>query len=84
MKTCPFCGGNAKVSHREIRYYGINYLGEKKKKIAVQVICNRCKARGPVVTETVIDPDFTGKTVVESMNDSAVTYWNERGANHAD
>ena len=84
MKTCPFCGGNARVSHREIRYYGINYLGEKKKKIAVQVICNRCKARGPVVTETIIDPDATGKNVMEIMDDTAVKYWNERGANNAD
>jgi hypothetical protein len=78
LRTCPFCGGNAKVSHREVRYYGINYLGEKKKKIAVQVICNRCKARGPVVTETVIDPDFTGKNVKENMVDTAVNAWNIR------
>ena len=75
MKSCPFCGGNAKVSHREIRYYGINYLGKKKKKIAAQVICNKCKARGPVVTETIIDPDSTGKKYLEHLCSAAVWFW---------
>lgn len=78
MKACPFCGGNAKVSHREIRYYGINYLEEKKKKIAVQVICNRCKARGPVITETVIDPDNAGKKYMEDLYSAAILFWNLR------
>lgn len=75
MKTCPFCGGNARVSHREIKYYGMNYSGEKKKKIAAQVICNRCGARGPVITETIIDPDNTGKKYVEALCSSAIRIW---------
>ena len=84
MKTCPFCGGNGKLSRRQLRFRGQYDTSEKVIRMAVQVICQKCKARGPVVTETVTDPYFTGKNVMEIMDDIAVTYWNERGANNAD
>ena len=58
LKPCPFCGGKAKVSFRNHAYKGQNYLGDKKLKYRVQVICSRCKSRGrPVFTNWLINPN---------------------------
>lgn len=58
LKPCPFCGGTARISFRQGRYFGQNYFGNKKLQYHVQVICNRCKARGRLVTtDWMIDPN---------------------------
>ena len=52
IKPCPFCGGKAKVSHRQFGFRGYYMDGNKEVRYRVQVICNRCHARGkPVTTE---------------------------------
>ena len=56
VNPCPFCGGAAKVSLRCMRFIGRNGRGDKKIKCGAQVICNRCKARGPVYTAALINP----------------------------
>lgn len=76
IKPCPFCGNRAKVSTREMKFLGINAFGEKLLRMAVQVICNRCHARGPVVTGVVIDPYTTGQAYMKEMAEKAVDKWN--------
>ena len=57
LKPCPFCGGKAKVSFRDYKFFGKNCFGDIKLKYRVQVICNRCKARGKVViTDWMVNP----------------------------
>ena len=57
-KPCPFCGGKAKVSFRQYKYFGQNYFGDKKLKYMVQVICRKCKSRGkPISTDWLINPN---------------------------
>lgn len=58
LKQCPFCGGKAKISFKDYRFYGFNGIGDKKNKYRIQVICNHCKSRGaPVVTDWLINPE---------------------------
>ena len=55
LKKCPFCGGNARVSVRQRLFIGwVGEFGNKKIDYAAQVICNKCHARGGVVTEILI------------------------------
>lgn len=56
LKPCPFCGGKAKISYREMRFVAQNDVGNKKVRIGMKAICNRCKARGPLFAGVVIDP----------------------------
>ena len=57
LKPCPFCGGNGKVSFKDYRFHGMNYLGDRKVTYRVQVICNKCKSRGkPIITGTLLNP----------------------------
>lgn len=56
LDVCPFCGGMARVSLRDVRFIGQNDYGDKKIKCAAQVICNKCRARGPVFTAPLINP----------------------------
>lgn len=58
LKSCPFCGGKAKVSFKVYRFYGQNYRGDRKICYRVQVICNKCRSRGrPIITEPIINPN---------------------------
>lgn len=58
LKPCPFCGGKGKVSFKNYRFIGQNDFGDKKIKYRVQVICNRCRARGkPIITDALINPN---------------------------
>lgn len=55
---CPFCGGKAKASFKDSRFFGKNICGDKKLVYRVQVICNKCRSRGkPVFTEPLINPN---------------------------
>ena len=58
LKSCPFCGGNGKVSFRDYRFIGKNEFGDKKLVYRVQIICNKCRSRGkPIFTEPIINPN---------------------------
>ena len=58
ISPCPFCGGKAKLSFKDVAFYGQNALGDKKIKYRVQVICNRCHSRGnPIKTDWLINPN---------------------------
>lgn len=58
LKPCPFCGGNGKVSFKDYRFGGMNYLGDRKVSYRVQVICNKCKSRGkPIITGMLLNPN---------------------------
>jgi hypothetical protein len=57
LKPCVFCGGKAKISFKDYRFYGKNFKGDRKVSYRVQVICNKCRSRGkPIVTEPMINP----------------------------
>lgn len=58
MLPCTHCGGIGKVSFKDYRFIGKNYMGEKKIIYRVQIICNRCKSRGkPIFTNALINPN---------------------------
>ena len=78
IRNCPFCKGKAHVSVRQTAFLGYaEWPGNKKIKYAAQVICNKCKARGPVVTDTLI----TGLGFWEQLGElqsEAINEWNRR------
>ena len=81
LKRCPFCGGKAKASMRQIRFIGQNYLGDKKIYMGAQVICNRCKARGPLYSKAVVNPysvSFEKIHILDTMKKEAEEAWNRR------
>lgn len=56
LKPCPFCGGRAAVSFKDAGFGGQNYNGDKRLKYRVQVICNKCHARGkPITTDWIVN-----------------------------
>ena len=58
LRECPFCGGKAKLSFKDVQFGGINYRGDKKLKYRFQAICNKCHSRGePVKTDFLINPN---------------------------
>lgn len=58
MLPCPWCGCNGKVSFKNHRFCGQNYLGSKRIVYRIQVICNKCRSRGkPIFTEPLINPN---------------------------
>ena len=77
LKPCPFCGGKAKYSERQMRWYGTNWLGERKIKFGGQVICQRCHARGSLFSRTAITPREYGATT-SWLYDRATEAWNRR------
>lgn len=81
LKPCPFCGGNAKISLREMKFIGHNDFGSKKIKCGAQVICNRCRARGPLYIAELIDPydrDCQKSAPYIWMTNEAANDWNRR------
>lgn len=82
MKLCPFCGKKGKLSYRQIRFIGQNDFGNKKIRIGSQVICNRCKARGPLYCGEVIDPTVrrmhNKQESFLQITQSAIDAWNRR------
>ena len=77
LKNCPFCGGNARMTKRKLRLFGKNCFGAKKFRIGVQYICNTCKARGPLVTETIITDTYESEGI-KVLEIRAKTLWNDR------
>ena len=77
LKKCPFCKGKATLHTRQIRFIGQNYFGSKKIRMGAQVICNKCKARGPLYTGPVIDPYNRDKpAALKWMIEQAEAAWN--------
>lgn len=58
LLPCPFCGGKARISFKDYRFYGWNCVThEKSVSYRVQVICNKCKSRGkPIITKPMTNP----------------------------
>ena len=80
MKSCPFCKGTARLHVRQIRFIGQNYYGNKKIRTGAQVVCNCCKARGPLFTGDVVDPwsRLHVDPVLTWLKDEAIKAWNRR------
>ena len=80
LKPCPFCEGKAKLSTRQLRFIGQNYLGDKKIRMGAQVVCNRCHARGSLYMADVINP--YNKNLKDAgfdwIKESAIKAWNRR------
>lgn len=56
LKPCPFCGGNGKVSYKGYRIGSWNGRSECRRKYRIQVICNKCRARGkPIITDWIVN-----------------------------
>ena len=84
LKRCPFCGGTAKLSRRESRFsgwYSDGWAGRKGKIVdfTYQVICNRCKARGPIaVRYDCIKEEVDAGRFDPSERMKAMELWNIR------
>lgn len=81
LKPCPFCGGNAKISSRQMRFIGQNYLGWKQIKFAAYGMCNRCKSKGPTVTAVIIAGNKESREAFDSLFWMAGEAWNRRADN---
>ena len=76
---CPFCGRKARISVLRSKHFGYNGYGDEKVRVAARAIRNVCKARGPIVTETIINPRRReGAAHVEELEMKAAELWNER------
>ena len=76
-KDCPFCGGNGNLSIRQGKFYGFNGIGDKKMKMVLQVICNRCHSRGkPITTDYLVNPTY--ENIPQEYFDKAWIAWNRR------
>lgn len=78
MDKCPFCGGNSRITTREMKYYGQNEIGWKKIKFGAQAICNRCHARGGVVTVIIITGRDAMRTELDILRKRAEESWDKR------
>lgn len=80
LKPCPFCGGRAKLSRRQVRFLGRNYMNPAQTKITYgqQVICNKCHARGPYFSETIIGDKWGPSAKFMKLETAAANAWNER------
>ena len=76
LKPCPFCGGKAKISVRQMEYYGQTYYGDKKIRYGAQAICCSCHARGPLSSMTAISDGEGFKVVRNALIRNAANDWN--------
>ena len=79
-KDCPFCGGNGNLSIRQDKFYGFNGFGDKKMKMRLQVICNKCHSRGkPIIPDYLVNQSSSNyETIPEKYFDKAWEAWNRR------
>lgn len=75
LKPCPFCGGKGRVSFR-FKKYTTKELETRKIVYFYQVICNSCKARGPVITGT--EESISSMRHYLDNARTAKTAWNRR------
>jgi len=83
IKSCPFCGGKAKVMTREKTFFGWKDNGVKVKSYYVYCACNRCRSRGnPVSTHSSSKEPitYTGKYRKWALPyiERAIKAWNRR------
>ena len=81
LKPCPFCGGAARITTRDVKFIGQNGFGDKKIRCAAQAMCNRCRARGPVYTAELINPydrNCQQSEPYKWMMQEAIDGWNRR------
>lgn len=84
IRGCPFCGGNGKISYRDVEFGGWNGKGDRRKKYRIQVICNKCHARGkPVTTNWLVNPNPYSKApsqvlLFQPYVEHAIEEWNRR------
>lgn len=81
LKPCPFCGGKARISHREYRYKGINGYGVKLIKTAFYGMCNKCKATGSKIFEDIHYWNGNTGEEIEKASIKAAKAWNRRADN---
>ena len=81
LEPCPFCGGNAKISWRDMRFFEQNYFGAKKIKFASYGMCNRCKAKGPTVTAIIVTDVRDSHENFQNLFARAAEAWNRRAGN---
>lgn len=72
IKSCPFCGGKARVRRKQYRFLGQNEFGTKSIAYAVYVSCNKCFAKGEIVTYK----NDTGTSLL--AEEKAIELWNRR------
>ena len=63
------------MRQRTLRTYGTTEDGRKQVRIAVQAMCGKCKARGPVYAQKVTLPG--AERYVDWMKDQAAGWWND-------
>lgn len=78
LKPCPFCGGKAFLSRRQMRFIGQNYIGQKKVQYGEQAICGTCHARGPLYSRVTIFPSEEHQAAFKWLEESASEAWNRR------
>jgi hypothetical protein len=84
LKPCPFCGGKGKVSYKDYRFGGWNGKSDSRRKYRVQVICNRCRARGkPIITDWIVNyspynPREEAQKAFAPYVERAAEAWNRR------
>lgn len=74
ISPCPFCCGKAKVSGKRSGNY-------RREGTLYYVLCNRCKARGPIIKGP--DGKYQGGAYVggqDASQQKAVELWNTRAA----
>ena len=65
------------MSVRQGRYFGQNCFGDKKMRMVLQVICNRCHSRGkPITTDYLINPNR--ENIPQEYFDKALEAWETR------
>ena len=78
LKPCPFCGGKAKVSHRQYRFIGQYDDGTKRIRFAFYGICNRCKAKGSTILGEIHCGLVKSNDDFEFYEGIAAEAWNRR------
>lgn len=83
IKKCPFCGGKARITSRQVKFIGENEFGEKKIIKSVYVVCNKCYSRGkPVKFEfETANHIYSRKVQIPAdIENKAIQFWNIRNS----
>lgn len=78
---CPWCNGRAGITARQMRFMGQNCYGWKKIRYAANGKCQKCYARGPVVTAVIITGTEETNAELDALYRRAEEAWNRRADN---